>query len=94
MDYLVEKLPDYEAFGVGRDDGGKAGEFSAIFLRRERLERDPEEGGTYWFSDTPGKAGSKGWGNKRSRFLKSQNKGGLCNIWARLRLLPMKSRRW
>lgn len=74
MDYLVEKLPGYEAFGVGRDDGKRKGEYSAIFVRKERIERDPEQGGTFWFSDTPEKAGSKGWGNQVVR---------ICT-WARL----------
>lgn len=74
MKHLEEELPGYEAFGVGRDDGREKGEYSAIFLRRKRLERDPKESGTFWFSDTPEKAGSKGWGNEVVR---------ICT-WARL----------
>jgi endonuclease/exonuclease/phosphatase family metal-dependent hydrolase len=64
MNDLAASLPDYEPFGVGRDNGKRWGEFSAIFYRTERLARDPDEGGTFWYSDTPEKAGSKGWGNE------------------------------
>ena len=74
MDYLAGKLPDYERYGVGRDDGKNRGEYSALFVRKERLERDPEEGGTFWLSATPEKAGSKTWGNGVTR---------ICT-WARL----------
>ena len=74
MDYLVAQLPEYESFGVGRDDGKRAGEFSAIFLRRDRVSRDPAEGGTFWLSDTPDKAGTRSWGNQVIR---------ICT-WARL----------
>ena len=74
MDYLSEGLPGYERFGVGRDDGKNRGEYSALFIRSERLERDPEEGGTFWLSATPGEAGSKTWGNQVTR---------ICT-WARL----------
>ena len=74
MTYLAEKLPDYHWFGVGRDDGKDKGEYSALFIRTKRLERDPGEGGTFWLSDTPEKAGSRSWGNQVTR---------ICT-WARL----------
>ena len=74
MDYLAGRLPGYETFGVGRDDGESKGEYSAIFVRKERLERDLKECGTFWLSNTPEKAGSKGWGNQVIR---------ICT-WARL----------
>ena len=64
MDYLVESLPAYAFVGVGRDDGKRKGEYSAIFYRKSRLRRDAEEGGTFWYSDTPERAGTKGWGNQ------------------------------
>ena len=31
-------LPEYDYIGVGRDDGKKAGEHSAIFYQKDRLE--------------------------------------------------------
>lgn len=64
LDYLAKALPAYEPIGVGRDDGKRRGEYSALLIRKERLERDPDEGGTFWMSDTPEKAGSSGWGNR------------------------------
>lgn len=64
VEFLAEKLPEFATIGVGRDDGKRAGEYSAIFYRKERLERDEEEGGTFWYSDTPDQAGTKGWGNE------------------------------
>jgi endonuclease/exonuclease/phosphatase family metal-dependent hydrolase len=46
------------AVGVGRDDGKRAGEFSAVLYDRERFERKGE--GTFWLSETP-ETPSKGW---------------------------------
>lgn len=60
---LWVSLPDYEFFGVGRDDGLRAGEYSGIFHRRDRFIVDPSERGTFWLSDTPEIPGSKTWGN-------------------------------
>lgn len=60
---LWASLPDYEFFGVGRDDGRRAGEYSGIYYRRDRFERDPADGGTFWLSDTPEQPGSRTWGN-------------------------------
>ena len=59
IDDLVERLPGYGWFGVGRDDGQEQGEFSAIFYRRDRFE--PLEGSTFWLSEKPDSVGSKGW---------------------------------
>ncbi|MAF64306.1 MAG: endonuclease [Planctomycetes bacterium] len=55
---LCSALPDYEAFGVGRKASG-GGEQCTILFLRERLRR--VDGGTFWLSDTPAAAGSKGW---------------------------------
>lgn len=56
---LKRLLPGYAAVGVGREDGAEAGEFSAVFYRRDRFT--PLESGTFWLSETPDVAGSKGW---------------------------------
>lgn len=64
---LWASLPDYEFFGVGRDDGKMAGEYAGIFYQRDRFEPDPTDCGTFWLSDTPEKAGSKSWGNEIPR---------------------------
>jgi endonuclease/exonuclease/phosphatase family metal-dependent hydrolase len=59
IDDLADRLPDHGWTGVGRDDGGDAGEFSPIFYRRERIEF--LEGGTFWLSETPEVPGSRSW---------------------------------
>jgi endonuclease/exonuclease/phosphatase family metal-dependent hydrolase len=58
---LRASLPDYDFQGVGRDDGRRAGEYSAILYRRDRFEWS--DGGTFWLSDTPERPGSMSWGN-------------------------------
>ncbi len=58
LDDLASRLPEYAWFGVGRDDGRDAGEFSAIFYRTDRLELLDES--TFWLSETPEKPGM-GW---------------------------------
>lgn len=64
---LWASLPDYEFFGVGRDDGLRRGEYSGIFYRRDRFRPDPAEQGTFWLSDTPASVGSRTWGNEIPR---------------------------
>lgn len=58
LEFLKEKLPGYEYFGKGRDDGTQKGEFSAIFYKSEKFEL--LEQGTFWLSSTPATPG-KGW---------------------------------
>ena len=64
---LWASLPDYEFFGVGRDDGKQDGEYSGIFYQRDRFRVDATDCGTFWLSDTPEQAGSKTWGNEIPR---------------------------
>ena len=52
-------FPDTIPIGVGRDDGGRAGEFCPIFWNRDRFERIHAE--TLWLSPTPQEVGSIGW---------------------------------
>lgn len=56
---LEKMLPDLSWCGVGRTDGKEAGEYSAILYRRSRFKL--LETNTFWLSETPDKAGSKGW---------------------------------
>lgn len=58
---LRASLPDYEFHGIGRDDGRRAGEYSAVLFRRDLYEW--RAGGTFWLSDTPDRPGSMSWGN-------------------------------
>lgn len=56
-DELLENT-NYEMVGVGRTDGKREGEFSAIYFDKTRFVK--KDGGTFWLSDTPEKP-SKGW---------------------------------
>jgi len=59
LDDLKERLPEYKAVGVGRDDGKNKGEYCALFYRKDRFKE--LESGNFWLSETPEVAGSKGW---------------------------------
>ncbi len=71
---ISEALPGYGVVGVGREDGGRKGEFAPILYDREKTELDTS--GTFWFSDTPDQPGSAQWGNDNPR---------ICT-WARFKL--------
>jgi endonuclease/exonuclease/phosphatase family metal-dependent hydrolase len=58
MDDLVVAFPDFYFEGVGRDDGKREGEFSAIFYEKDRFKK--KDGGTFWLSETPEEC-SFGW---------------------------------
>lgn len=49
---------DFAVEGVGRDDGKRKGEFSAIYYKKDRFTK--RDGGTFWLSPTPD-VPSKGW---------------------------------
>ena len=72
IDEIVAAAPAYASIGVGRDDAGARGEFSAILFRTSRFR--VAEAGTFWFSDTPAVPASRSWGNNITR---------ICS-WARL----------
>lgn len=59
MKDLRKRLKGYRSIGVARDDGKKAGEYSAIFYKRKELK--PIRCGTFWLSKTPDIPGSRGW---------------------------------
>src|SRR5688572_4718728 len=65
IDEIMAAVPGYAVVGVGRDDGGEKGEYSAILFRRDRFH--VAEAGTFWFSDTPSVVASKSWGNQITR---------------------------
>ena len=58
MDDLEEAFPDFTYEGIGRDDGKRMGEFSAVFYNHGRFKKI--DGGTFWLSETPGEC-SFGW---------------------------------
>ncbi|MCR9016599.1 endonuclease/exonuclease/phosphatase family protein [Aquiflexum gelatinilyticum] len=66
----------YPYVGVGRDKGGKEGEFSAVFYNPEKLKVLDQS--TFWLSETPDKP-SKGWDaalNRVCTWVKFENKEG------------------
>ena len=65
IDEILAAIPMYAVVGVGRDDAARAGEYSAILFRKDRLQ--VAEAGTFWFSDTPSVPASKSWGNTITR---------------------------
>lgn len=58
-DFIQERLPTFQSFGVGRDDGKDNGEMAALFYNQHRFEK--LDGGHFWLSPTPDVVGSKGW---------------------------------
>ena len=55
---IHKNLPEYEWFGVGRDDGKKEGEFSPIFFKKSKFILI--EKGNFWLSEDCDKPGL-GW---------------------------------
>jgi endonuclease/exonuclease/phosphatase family metal-dependent hydrolase len=83
-DFLAEQLTGYETYGLGRDDGTDTGEMAAVFFRRDRFEK--LDAGTFWLSETPDVAGSKGWDTSLPRTvswlkLKDLKAQGQPTVW-------------
>ena len=80
--YLAERLPGYDRYGLGRDDGGPVGETTTLFWKRDRYE--PVSVGTFWCSPTP-EVPSKGWDAAYPRtvtraVLRDRRDGGLLDV--------------
>lgn len=56
---MENAFPDYTRVGVGRDDGKEAGEYSPLFFNAHKYKM--LSSGTFWLSQTPSVAGSRGW---------------------------------
>lgn len=52
------KNTNFDVVGVGREDGKRKGEFSAVYFDKDRFIK--KDGGTFWLSETPD-VPSKGW---------------------------------
>lgn len=65
IDEISAALPMFSVIGVGRDDGARKGEYTAILFRRDRFQ--VSDAGTFWFSDTPEVIASRSWGNRITR---------------------------
>lgn len=81
--YLDKSLPEYSYVGVGRDDGKQAGEYTAIFFRKNRFDVIEEK--CYWLSETP-EVPSVGWDAAIVRILthvvlKEKNTGELFPVF-------------
>ena len=61
LEHIQRALPQYSGYAVGRSNGKQKGETCAILYRKDRFEL--ADSGTFWFSKTPDKPGSKHWGN-------------------------------
>lgn len=58
LTYLSNNLENYSYYGIGRDDGLEAGEYSPIFYNTDRF--DLLSSNTFWLSTTPEEP-SLGW---------------------------------
>jgi endonuclease/exonuclease/phosphatase family metal-dependent hydrolase len=63
--YLSECLPEYDCFGIGRNDGNFEGEQVPIFYRKDMFNL--KDKGAFWLSETPHIAGSIGFDAKCPR---------------------------
>jgi endonuclease/exonuclease/phosphatase family metal-dependent hydrolase len=58
LDDITTALPQYQHYGIGRDDGKSKGEHSAIFFKKDLFTVLNQ--GSFWLSQTPDKP-SLGW---------------------------------
>ena len=65
-EYLVEQLPEYKWFGVGREADG-SGERMAVLYRPDVL--NPLETGNLWLCETPNVPGSSSWNSACNRMV-------------------------
>jgi endonuclease/exonuclease/phosphatase family metal-dependent hydrolase len=71
---LRSALPEYEFYGIGRDDGKTEGEYSGIFYRKDRFSQ--KDAGSFWLSETPETPGTT--------FYKAENAVPRIASWVRL----------
>lgn len=77
------KEDDWTYFGVGRNDGKEAGEYSPVIYRKSDFEL--LEGGSFWLSETPN-VPSRGWDADQTRIatwthLKHRQSGEKINVF-------------
>jgi endonuclease/exonuclease/phosphatase family metal-dependent hydrolase len=74
MNDLKSSLPEFDCYGVGRDNGKEEGEFMTIFYRKDRFEKLAE--GTLWLNESTDKPGL-GWDaacNRTCTWIKFKDK--------------------
>ncbi|MGL5318601.1 MAG: endonuclease/exonuclease/phosphatase family protein [Bacteroidales bacterium] len=59
VEFLKQQLSGFHQVGVGRVDGEKAGEYTAIYYNRHRFKE--LKSGNFWLSKHPEAVGVKGW---------------------------------
>lgn len=64
-DYILARLTNLTAWGVGRDDGGTKGEMTALFYRTNHFAK--LDGGHFWLSEKPDVPGSISWDSSLTR---------------------------
>lgn len=79
LDSLSARLPGYNWYGLGRDDGKTKGEHSAVFYKKDKYKLLSK--GDFWLSETPEKPGF-GWDAKNNR---------ICS-WVQLQELATKKK--
>jgi endonuclease/exonuclease/phosphatase family metal-dependent hydrolase len=67
FEYIDSVMTDYSSIGIGRGDGARAGEMNPVFFRKDRFDLIRTK--TFWLSDTPEVAGTKGWGASLPRIV-------------------------
>ena len=65
-DFLAKSLPGYTLVGVGRDDGKRKGEFSALMFYKATASKLVDSG-TFWLSETPGRGRQQKLGQLTAR---------------------------
>ncbi|MBX7255585.1 MAG: endonuclease/exonuclease/phosphatase family protein [Candidatus Hydrogenedentes bacterium] len=65
-DYIVDKLPEYRWFGVGREADGN-GERMAVLYKKDVVS--PLDVGNFWLSETPEVPGSLSWNSSCTRMV-------------------------
>lgn len=74
MNDLKNSLPEYDCYGVGRDNGKEEGEFMTIFYKKDRFEK--LDAGTLWLNENTVKPGL-GWDaacNRTCTWIKFKDK--------------------
>lgn len=64
-DYLAKQLEGYNMLGVGRDDGKRKGEFTAVYYKADRFE--VVDSGHFWLSEKSDVPGSVSWDSSLTR---------------------------
>ncbi len=72
---IVDNCKEYDAIGVGRDDGAGKGETCSILYHKGSCEI--VKWGSFWLSETPDVPGKKGWDANNVRVA----------TWARIKVL-------